>query len=66
MIVAVAVAVAALALGRAWFRLLRDTAEPVTVDEAVTSFRTETETETTPEQASAIPDVYPMTWREIE
>jgi len=40
---AVAVAVTALALGLAWFLFLRDTAEPVTVDEAVTSFRTDTE-----------------------
>ena len=54
MIVAVTVAVAALALGLAWFLLLRDTAEPVTVDEAVTSFRTDTEQ--TPGAPSPIPE----------
>jgi len=54
LIVAVTVAVAALALGLAWFLLLRDTAEPVTVDEAVTSFRTDTGQ--TPGAPSPIPE----------
>lgn len=41
----VGAAAAALALGAAaaWFVVLRDTAEPVSVGEAVTSFRTDTE-----------------------
>lgn len=39
----VGAAAAALAAAAVWFFLLRDTAEPVTVDEAVTSFRTDTE-----------------------
>ena len=47
---------AALALGvtAAWFFVLRDTAEPVGVDEAVTSFRTDTEP--TSDQPSPIPE----------
>jgi hypothetical protein len=53
---AVAVVVGALALAAvgAWYVLLRDTAEPVTVAEAVTSFRTDTEP--TPEAPSLIPE----------
>lgn len=47
---------AALAVGAAaaWFFLLRDTAEPVGVDEAVTSFRTDTEPP--PDAMSPIPE----------
>jgi hypothetical protein len=47
---------AALALGGAvaWFFVLRDTAEPVGVDEAVTSFRTDTEP--TPGAPSPVPE----------
>jgi len=44
----------ALVAAAAWFLLLRDTAEPVSVDEAVTSFRTDTEP--TPDTASPIPE----------
>jgi len=44
----------AVAIAAAWFFVLRDTAEPVTVDEAVTSFRTDTEP--TPNQPSPIPE----------
>ena len=44
----------ALAIAAAWFLLLRDVAEPVGVEEAVTSFRTDTEP--TPEDASPIPE----------
>lgn len=47
-------AVLALAAVAAWFILLRDTAEPVTVAEAVTSFRTDTEP--TPGAPSPIPE----------
>lgn len=43
LVVGAAVAVLAVAGGAAWFVLLRDTADPVTVEEAVTSFRTDTE-----------------------
>ena len=52
----VGAAAAALALGdaAAWFFLVRDTAEPVTVGEAVTSFRTDTEP--TPDAPSPIPE----------
>ena len=52
----VGAAVAALALGGAvaWFVVLRDTAEPVRVDEAVTSFRTDTEP--TPGAPSPVPE----------
>jgi hypothetical protein len=50
---AVAVALA-LGAAAAWFVLLRDTAEPVGVDEAVTSFRTNTEP--TPAAPSPIPE----------
>ncbi|MEP7223785.1 MAG: hypothetical protein ABI783_02350 [Actinomycetota bacterium] len=50
------VAAAALALGVAavWFVFLRDSAQPVTVSEAVTSFRTDTEP--TPGAPSPIPE----------
>jgi hypothetical protein len=41
--VGAAAAALALAAAAAWFILLRDTAEPVSVGEAVTSFRTDTE-----------------------
>ena len=44
----------AVAVVAAWFVLLRDTAEPVTVDEAVTSFRTDTGP--TPGGPSPIPE----------
>lgn len=50
----VGAAAAALAAAAVWFFLLRDTAEPVTVDEAVTSFRTDTEP--TPGGPSPIPE----------
>jgi hypothetical protein len=43
LIAAAAVGVIALAGAATWLVAFRDTAEPVTVDEAVTSFRTETE-----------------------
>jgi hypothetical protein len=47
---------AALTLGvaAAWFLLIRDTAEPVTVEEAVTGFRTDTDP--TPDASSPIPE----------
>ena len=44
----------AVATAAAWFLFLRDTAQPVTVDEAVTSFRTDTEP--TPGAPSPIPE----------
>lgn len=44
----------ALAAVAAWLFLFRDSAEPVTVDDAVTSFRTETEP--TPAAPSPIPE----------
>jgi hypothetical protein len=47
LIAAVALGVVAIAGAAAWLVALRDTAEPVSVEEAVTSFRTETE-ETSP------------------
>ena len=43
----------ALAIAASWFLLLRDVAEPVGVEEAVTSFRTDTEP--TPRASSLIP-----------
>ncbi len=49
-----AAAALALAAAAAWFFLLRDTAKPVTVEEAVTSFRTDTEP--TPGGPSPIPE----------
>lgn len=55
-ILAVAAGVAgaiAVAIAAAWFFFLRDVAEPVTVGEAVTSFREETET--TPTAPSPVP-----------
>jgi hypothetical protein len=53
LIAAVAVAVVMLAGGVAWLVALRDTAEPVTVDEALTGFRDET---TPPSGDSPIPE----------
>jgi len=44
LIAAVTLGVVAIAGAAAWFVAFRDTAEPVTVDEAVTSFRTDTGT----------------------
>ena len=44
----------AVAIAAVWLFVLRDTAEPVTVDEAVTSFRTDTEP--TPGAPSPIPE----------
>jgi hypothetical protein len=44
----------AAAIAAAWFLFLRDTAEPVSVDEAVTSFRTDTES--TADRPSPIPE----------
>ena len=53
-LIAVAVGVIVLAGVVAWLVAFRDTADPVTVDEAVTSFRTETEP--TPSRPSPIPE----------
>jgi hypothetical protein len=52
-IVAVGIVAVGIAGFGVWLALFRDTAEPVTVGEAVTSFRTDTET--TPRTASPIP-----------
>jgi hypothetical protein len=54
LIAAGAIGVIAIAGVGAWLALFRDTAEPVTVGEAVTSFRTDTETTAT--SPSAIPE----------
>ena len=54
LIAAVAVAVVVLAGGATWLVAFRDTVDPVTVDEAVTSFRTDTEP--APEGSSPIPE----------
>jgi len=52
LVVCAVAAALALGVGVAWFVFLRDTAEPVSVEEAVTSFRTDTEP--TPDQPSPI------------
>jgi hypothetical protein len=54
LVVGAAGAVLALGAASSWYFLLRDTAEPVTVDEVITSFRTDTEP--TPGARSAIPE----------
>jgi hypothetical protein len=54
LVVGAAAATLAVAVAAAWFFLLRDTAEPVTVEEAVTSFRTDTEP--MPGASSPIPE----------
>jgi len=54
LVVGAVAAALALGVGAVWLFVLRDTAEPVTVDEAVTSFRTDTEQ--TPGEQSPIPE----------
>ena len=54
LVVVVAAVALASAGAAAWFLLLRDEAEPVTVDEALTSFRTDTEP--APKTPSPIPE----------
>jgi len=54
LVVGAVAAALALGVGAVWLFVLRDTAEPVTVDEAVTSFRTDTEP--TPGAPSPIPE----------
>ena len=58
LIAAGVIGVLAIAGAGAWLALFRDTAEPVTVGEAVTSFRTETEIEPVPGPSPIAPGVY--------
>jgi hypothetical protein len=51
-----AIGVAAIVGAATWTLAFRDTAEPVSVDEAVTSFRTDTDTEPAPRAPSPIPE----------
>jgi hypothetical protein len=50
----------------AWLALFRDTAEPVSVEDAVTSFRTETETEVAAGPSPIAPGVYVYATRGYE
>ena len=54
LVVGAVAAALALSVAAVWYGVLRDTAEPVSVGEAVTSFRTDTEP--TPSQSSPIPE----------
>ena len=65
LIAAVTLGVVAIAGAAAWFVAVRDTAEPVTVDQAITSFRTDTEA--APHGWSPIPEgVYVYATRGFE